>query len=285
MQTQLATLENTILEQAFTNNLAFEYGTAFRLTLPAGTEFSVAFKAPLTLLMVVTGTAGVNNLSAYAPSSLLLVKDGFCHFENLNSTRDTVILCLSLEQTWLVNFKQRYQALVTGAKLGNHHDSSAPLAFCGCDLTRMAMTGLDQLLSDSQVPSLTSLKVEELLLLQINKPQGSCLVNLLVESCDPATERFREFVEQHYLKDWSLEQFAKEIGMSLTAFKSAFNQIYHTSPRAWFNERRLKYAAHLLHTSQMRVIDIAIEAGFSSQSYFTQAYKSRFGITPKQARK
>ncbi|WP_052141145.1 helix-turn-helix transcriptional regulator [Pseudoalteromonas piratica] len=285
MQTQLATLENANFSQAFTSHLAFDYGTAFRVTMPAGTRYSVAFTAPLTLVMVVTGTAGVNNLSTYAPSSLLLVKDGFCHFENLDSARDTVILCLSLEQTWLLNFKQRYQALVTGVQVHDQDENSAPLAFCGCDLTRMAMTGLDQLLSDAQVPSLTSLKVEELLLLQINKPQGARLVNLLVESCDPATERFRAFVEKNYLKDWSLEQFAKEIGMSLTAFKSAFNQIYHTSPRAWFNERRLKYAAHLLHTSQMRVIDIAIEAGFSSQSYFTQAYKSRFGTTPKQARK
>lgn len=286
MQTQLATLDNDFLNQSVKQDLAFHSGTAFRLTLPAGTSYSLALESPLSLIMVVNGEVNLNGSKAqFEPSSLLIVKAGYCQFENLDIARDAVILCLSLEQTWLANFKQRYQSLVTGVVENAQHQALTTLAFCGCDLTRMAMIGLDQLLNDSQVPSLTSLKVEELLLLQLNKQQGAALIHLLVESCDPATERFRQFIEENYLKDWSLEFFAKEIGMSLTAFKSTFNQVYHTSPRAWLNERRLTYAEHLLHTSQLRVIDIAIEAGFSSQSYFTQAYKARFGITPKQARK
>lgn len=35
---------------------------------------------------------------------------------------------------------------------------------------------------------------------------------------------------------------------------------------------------------QLSIVDIAMEAGFSSQSYFTQSYRRRFGCTPSQAR-
>ncbi len=34
----------------------------------------------------------------------------------------------------------------------------------------------------------------------------------------------------------------------------------------------------------MSIVDIAMEAGFSSQSYFTQSYRRRFGCTPRRSR-
>ena len=34
----------------------------------------------------------------------------------------------------------------------------------------------------------------------------------------------------------------------------------------------------------MSIVDIAMEAGFSSQSYFTQSYRRRFGCTPSRSR-
>nr|WP_269210565.1 helix-turn-helix domain-containing protein [Photorhabdus temperata] len=44
------------------------------------------------------------------------------------------------------------------------------------------------------------------------------------------------------------------------------------------------YAHQLLLNSEMSIVDISMEAGFSSQSYFTQSYRRRFDCTPSRAR-
>ncbi|HHW1837544.1 TPA: T3SS regulon transcriptional activator ExsA, partial [Pseudomonas aeruginosa] len=75
-----------------------------------------------------------------------------------------------------------------------------------------------------------------------------------------------------------------EFGMGLTTFKELFGSVYGVSPRAWISERRILYAHQLLLNSDMSIVDIAMEAGFSSQSYFTQSYRRRFGCTPSRSR-
>lgn len=53
----------------------------------------------------------------------------------------------------------------------------------------------------------------------------------------------------------------------------------------YLNHARLNYASSLLKSTNKTVSDIALEAGFSSTSYFNVIFKRRFGVTPKQMRK
>lgn len=256
--------------------------------LGAGQRLTSCFQHNFNLLLVVTGTASLetpHGVTECQAGSLVVLESVHYQVSNWHSEVDSVILAVSFTDKMIQRFKQRYaDALIKAQQLpyANHDDK--PLRFFGCDLTRMAMTALSQL-SDSDISgSLLALKLEELLLLQLVDSQAPQLAKQLLAASDPATAKFRTFVENNYLNEWPLELFAKEFGVSLTAFKSLFNQVYGTSPRAWINERRLRYADELLRTSRMRIIEIAITAGFSSQSYFTQAYKARFGVTPTKVR-
>ncbi|WP_373417872.1 helix-turn-helix transcriptional regulator [Vibrio parahaemolyticus] len=49
-------------------------------------------------------------------------------------------------------------------------------------------------------------------------------------------------------------------------------------------ERRIKHAKKLLSTTSMRVIDIAIECGFSSHAHFTDRFRRYINCSPKQFR-
>ena len=132
---------------------------------------------------------------------------------------------------------------------------------------------------------LLHLKFQEVLMLLLQEQQGAKLLNLLKQIGNRRTERLRIFMEDNFLNEWLLEDFAREFGASLTTFKELFEEIFKVSPRIWINERRLLYSHQLLITSEKSIIDIAFESGFSSQSYFSQAYKKRFGMSPTQARK
>ena len=273
-----------LTSQIFTQvhqSIAIVEGEASCSILSQGQKQQLTLSSDFNLVLIINGQLSTQGM-CYDAGSLVMMKGGFSVWQG-ESHCDAVMITLSLSSNWITNFKQRYQDFVKPLQT----KSLKPLTrinFSGCDLTRMAFNGLTQLLADQSQSPLTRLKIEELLLLQLGKKHSSDLLVQLFAACDPATSRLRQFMQQHYLKDWSLQNYAAELGMSLTAFKTTFQQVFQCSPRAWINEQRLSYAAFLLQSSQMRVIDIAFEAGFSSQSYFTQAYKAKFGTTPKQVR-
>lgn len=151
-------------------------------------------------------------------------------------------------------------------------------------LIEQTLSGIKTLEEQSYPDTIMRLKYEEMLILLLHGEQGENLYALLSQLTNKTSDRLRRFMELHYLKEWKLTDYAQEFGASLTTFKELFNEHYGVSPRAWISERRLLYAHKLLLTSKMSIVDVAMEAGFSSQSYFTQSYRRRFGTTPSRVR-
>ena len=88
-----------------------------------------------------------------------------------------------------------------------------------------------------------------------------------------------EFMEQNYMQDMSLEEFALYTGRSLASFKRDFAQISELSPQKWLIEKRLK-KAHELIKSGKSVTDTFIETGFKNRSHFSTAFKNYYGYSP-----
>ncbi|HHF3409190.1 TPA: helix-turn-helix transcriptional regulator [Vibrio alginolyticus] len=151
-------------------------------------------------------------------------------------------------------------------------------------LVEQVLSSMQTLEQQAYPDAIMCLKYEELLILLLHSKGGESLYALLLQQTNRTSERLRRFMEQHYLKEWKLTDYAQEFGASLTTFKELFNEHYGISPRAWISERRLLHAHKLLLTSKMSIVDVAMEAGFSSQSYFTQSYRRRFGTTPSRVR-
>ncbi|CAI2290428.1 Type III secretion system transcriptional regulator ExsA [Vibrio parahaemolyticus] len=151
-------------------------------------------------------------------------------------------------------------------------------------LIEQVLSGMKTLEEQSYPDAIMRLKYEEMLILLLHSQEGEVLYALLSQQTNRTSDRLRRFMEQHYLKEWKLTDYAQEFGASLTTFKELFNEHYGISPRAWISERRLLHAHKLLLTSKMSIVDVAMEAGFSSQSYFTQSYRRRFGTTPSKVR-
>ncbi|AUI86001.1 AraC family transcriptional regulator [Vibrio azureus] len=151
-------------------------------------------------------------------------------------------------------------------------------------LIEHVLTGIQNLEKQPLPEAIMSLKYEEMLILLLHGERGDELHALLHSLTDRAADRLHRFMDLHYLKEWKLTDYAQEFGASLTTFKELFNEHYGISPRAWISERRLLHAHKLLLTSKMSIVDIAMETGFSSQSYFTQSYRRRFGTTPSRVR-
>jgi len=81
-----------------------------------------------------------------------------------------------------------------------------------------------------------------------------------------------------------LATVADEVQMSYSHFARAFKQSMGVSPNVYMIEQRIKRAKKLLAETDLRIADIALRAGFASQSHFTSTFRKLVWTTPKAFR-
>ena len=64
-----------------------------------------------------------------------------------------------------------------------------------------------------------------------------------------------------------------------------FSQKLQMSPSCWLGRERINWASRLLKTTQMNILEISLECGFESSSYFHRTFKKWQQCTPFQFRK
>ena len=128
---------------------------------------------------------------------------------------------------------------------------------------------------------LLRVKLEELLL-YFRNTHGDDLLRFLLDTPDDRHQRFVRVVEHNRLDKLSLEELAFLANMSVSTFKREFRKHFGTSPSKWFLDQRLERAAYLLSHGGKRPSDIYEAAGYENLSNFIQAFKGKFGVTPKQ---
>ncbi len=94
-----------------------------------------------------------------------------------------------------------------------------------------------------------------------------------------------ELMENHYGKTITLADLAAAVGLSVYHFSHSFKKVYGVSPLRFLRDIRLETAQRLLLQNNNSIAEIALQCGFSSQSHFTQVYRSAKGITPAHERR
>lgn len=97
--------------------------------------------------------------------------------------------------------------------------------------------------------------------------------------------RALDYIEAHLDADISLAQVAAEAGISQWHFARIFHALTNETLKSYIRARRLSAALDKLLTTDRRIIEIAMDAGFASQQSFARAFKKLFNINPHAARK
>ena len=84
---------------------------------------------------------------------------------------------------------------------------------------------------------------------------------------------------------WTLEDLARKIGMSRSAFAERFKQLVGMTPMRYVAEWRMQEAADLLKTTELSIAAIAEQCGYTSEVAFRKAFRSVIGVPPGQFRR
>lgn len=91
----------------------------------------------------------------------------------------------------------------------------------------------------------------------------------------------REFIEEHFLEEFSLDELSKISGYTKWQLSRDFKSLFGISPYQYVLFLRLTLAKKQL-TEGQDLLSVTYSNGFSDQSHFTRKFKQRFGVTPKK---
>lgn len=93
---------------------------------------------------------------------------------------------------------------------------------------------------------------------------------------------FKTKIEKEFDIDTNILLFAKEFNITDLAFRNKFKETFGTTPKKWQNIKKLEKAKLLLETTDCNVTQVCQQSGFDNISWFIQAFKNEYKITPKQ---
>ena len=92
-----------------------------------------------------------------------------------------------------------------------------------------------------------------------------------------------EIIQRDYYHNLTVQELAKQAGMSISLFHQTFKKVTNYSPLQYIKITRLHKARELIMNNKMGVAEAAYEVGYVSASQFSREFKRLFGVPPKSS--
>ncbi len=224
---------------------------------------------------VITGDSSL----AIDNSKFLLMKSGHCLMtEKLSPTNDRY-------RSMLLFFSDQELFELLGEVRPKQSSADADRVIYSFQHDHFTISFLKSLSETAKLPkgvkeTITKVKLKELLLYLIDS-YGPAFLHSMISNIGQ-NQRFTDVIENNKYTKLSLKELAFLTNRSVSSFKREFEKHYSESPSKWFQDRRLEYASYLLTKEQMRPSDVHLTVGYENLSSFVQAFKGKYGVTPKQ---
>lgn len=128
---------------------------------------------------------------------------------------------------------------------------------------------------------LSMLKVREMI--EILLHTNPKLQDFLFDFSQPHKIDLEKFMLANYKFNVGMEHFATLTGRSLATFKRDFKKIFGDAPGRWLHDTRLKEAHYQIQKNRKKPSSVFLEVGFESFAHFSNAFKAKYGYSPKSA--
>lgn len=93
------------------------------------------------------------------------------------------------------------------------------------------------------------------------------------------------YISENYTDRISVKDICDAIGYSKSTVLSSFKKEFSTTINSYLTNMRLERAKKMLENENLTINEIALECGFSDQSYFSKVFSAKYKITPTDYRR
>lgn len=173
---------------------------------------------------------------------------------------------------------------VDGVSFQMEDEQTAVQVFCNFSNKSLIADLLAQMLYEVRNPSYGSDKIcqnlLEILILRIIRYQHVIPVPITSTYMTKECARIKEYLDSNYYEQITLDTLTELTHMNKYYMAHSFAKYTGKSPIQYLNQRRMEAACTLLKDTDQSIASISSSVGFSSQSYFTQAFRKKYGMTP-----
>lgn len=95
-----------------------------------------------------------------------------------------------------------------------------------------------------------------------------------------ALRRVRAYIDDHLGERISLDELARQAGVSRFHFARQFRLSTGESPMGYLRRIRIERSKSILQTRDSTIAEVAVSLGFSDQSHFTRTFGRMVGTSP-----
>lgn len=125
----------------------------------------------------------------------------------------------------------------------------------------------------------------EILIVKLQREKKFTIAKTESQNMNKSVAFIKHYINQNYREDITLDTLAEVGHMNKYHLAHSFKRDIGISPIEYLNSVRIREAKILLESTDYTISEIAGINGFSSQSFFTQAFKRKTSITPSGYRK
>jgi AraC family transcriptional regulator len=93
-----------------------------------------------------------------------------------------------------------------------------------------------------------------------------------------------EYIDRNLRNRLTLAEIAAEVDLNPQYFARVFKKAVGQAPHQYILEKRVERAKALLKTSELSLVEIALQVGIATQSHFTTVFHRLTGMTPREFR-
>ena len=99
-----------------------------------------------------------------------------------------------------------------------------------------------------------------------------------------AIQNSLNYMEEHLTENMKIDTLANVASLSPYYFQRLFRRLVKKPVNEYVRMRRLAKASEELKNTEKRIIDVALDYGFTDHASFTRAFKDAYGMTPDEFR-
>ena len=118
----------------------------------------------------------------------------------------------------------------------------------------------------------------------LEKVKEACrnVLNKREEKTGSIIETAKNYINNNYHKDISLDDVSREVNISPYYFSKLFKETTGENFIEYLTNLRMDKAKELLQTTECSMKEICVKTGYSDPNYFSRSFKKNVGVTPTE---